>query len=168
MHRMRSFLVIGALAAMATLTMAGPAFAAKPTREVIDLWPPEIELVISGDLTNWCGFRVAVDVQETLTVTTWSKSDGSLLLETDMYKGKWTITNVATRVSTVINQTGLDILWLSKNGDLMHALTGHAYYPGLGYFNGYVLVNDTTGEILRKFGKFFGDIEQVICAPLRP
>jgi hypothetical protein len=164
---MRSRLVIGALAAMATLTLAGPTFAATPTREVFDYGTPEIEALIAADLLDRCGLEVTVDAVVTVTVTTWTKRDGTLLLETDMWNGKWTYTNVATGATTVLRVFGPDHFWLNKHGDLMHSITGiGGYYPGLGYFNGYVLINETTGEILRKMGKFFGDIEQVVCAPL--
>jgi hypothetical protein len=159
------------LAAMAALTLAGPALAARPTREIIDIGTPEIEALISADLSAWCGFEIAVDADQTVTVMVFSRNDGTFHREIDHWQTKWTITNVGTGASITVHNVGPDIYWVNREGVKMLASTGRSYIgqPPVGaYFVGRVLIDYDTGEILRTSGHFVGDIQQVICDPLAP
>lgn len=157
------------LAAMAALMLAGPALAARPTREIIDIGTPEIEALISANLSDWCGFEISVDADATIAVMVFSNNDGTFRREIDVGQVKWTLTNVATGVSIDTHNVGPDIYWVNRDGVTMHAIIGRSYvvHDGIGFI-GRVLLNEDTGEVLAFGGHFTGDIQQVVCDPLAP
>ena len=167
MRRMRSPLAIFALSAMAALTLVGPALAARPAREIIDVGTPEIEAIISANMTGWCGFGISVDADATIAITVFSNKDGTFRREIDHSQIKWTLTNVATGVSIRVHNVGPDIYWVNRDGSLMHAIMGRSYvvHDGVGFI-GRVLINEDTGEVVAFSGHQTGDIQQLVCTPL--
>jgi hypothetical protein len=164
MRRIRLSLAIGALLA---LTLAGPALAARPTREIIDVGTPEIEALISEHLSETCDFEISVDADATIAVMVFSNNDGSFRREIDGAQLKWTLTNAATGVSIGIHSVGPDIYWVTRDGVTMLASIGRAYLPHDGSgFIGRLLVNLDTGEVLASPSHMTGDIAQLVCAPL--
>jgi hypothetical protein len=155
------------LAAMAALTLAGPALAARPTREIIDAGTPEIEALISGDLSDLCGFEISVDADATVAVMVFSNNDGTFRREIDVSQMKWTLTSVASGVSIDVHNVGPDIFWVNRDGVTMHAIIGRSYvvHEGIGFI-GRVLLNADTGEVLAFGGHLTGDIQQLVCTPL--
>jgi hypothetical protein len=151
-------------AAIAALTLASPAVAARPTREVIDIGTPELEALISADLTALCGFEIAVIADQTVTVMVFSRNDGTFHREIDQWQLHWTVTNVETGASIAVHSVGPEMLWMNRDGVPMHAFVGLAL---IGY-TGRELSNADTGELLRASGHFVGDIEQVFCDALLP
>jgi hypothetical protein len=158
-----------ALSALAALTLAGPALAARPTREIIDVGTPEIEAIISANMTGWCGFGISVDADATIAVKVFSNNDGTFRREIDKAQIKWTLKNVATGASIRVHNVGPDIYWVNREGVTMHAIMGRSYvvHEGIGFI-GRVLINEDTGEVLARSGHFTGDIQQLVCAPLAP
>jgi hypothetical protein len=169
MHRLRNRRM-GAgivLAVMATLTLAGPAFAARPTREIIDVGTPEIEVLISAHMSDVCGFEVSVDADAKIAVMVFSNNDGTFRREIDTAQIKWTLTNVSTGVSINVHNVGPDIIWVNRDGVTMLASIGRAYvaHEGSGFI-GRILVNLDTGEVVAFPRHLTGDIQQLVCAPL--
>ncbi len=160
---------VAVLSAMAALTLAGPALAARPTREIIDVGTPEIEGLISAHLSETCGFEISVDADARIVVLVFSNNDGTFRREIDTAQIKWTLTNVATGVSINTHNVGPDIYWVNRDGVTMLASMGRAYvaHEGLGFI-GRVLLNADTGEVLASGGHFTGDIQQLVCVPLAP
>ena len=159
---------IAALIALAALAaIASPTLAARPTREVIDIGTPDIEVLISEHLSATCGFEILVDANATVAIMVFSNNDGTFRREIDAAEIKWTLTNVATGVSIDIHNVGPDISWVNRDGVTMFASIGRAYvaHDGIG-FVGRSLINVDTGEVLAFGGRFTGDISQVVCAPL--
>ena len=158
-----------AISAVLALTLAGPALAAPPTREIIDIGTPEIEALIAANLSEWCGFEISVDADATIAVMVFSNDDGTFRREIDVVQIKWTLTNVATDVSIKVLNVGPDIYWVDRDGVTMLASIGRSYvvHDGIGFI-GRVLVNLDTGEILAFGGHFTGDIDQLVCANLAP
>jgi len=157
-------LAIGALLA---LTLAGPALAAGPTREIFDIGTPEIEVQIADHLSATCGFDISVDAEATVAVKVFSNNDGTFRREIDTTQLKWTLTNAATGVSLRIHGVGPDITWINHDGVTMFASMGRAYlaHDGSGFI-GRLLINADTGEILSFPRHQTGDIEQLVCLPL--
>ena len=104
-----------------------PALAARPTREVIDIGTPEIELLIGANLTEVCGFEISVDADATLAVMVFSNNDGTFRREIDPGQVKWTLTNLATGVSIDVHNVGPDIYWVNRDGESMLASIGRLY-----------------------------------------
>lgn len=167
MHRMRFALALGALSAMAALTLAGPALAARPTREIIDVGTPEIEALISAHLSDSCSFEISVDADARIALMVFSTNDGSFRREIDTAQIKWTLTNPATGVAIRVHNVGPDIFSVNRDGVTMHAIIGRSYvvHEGIGFI-GRVLVNEDTGEVLAFGGHVTGDIQQLVCDPL--
>ena len=153
------------VAMVALLIMAAaacPAMAARPTREVIDIGTPELEALISADLTQLCGFEIAVSADQTVTVMVFADNEGTFRREIDQWQLRWTVTNVETGASIDVHSVGPELFWVNRDGVTMHAFVGLAL---LGY-TGRELSNLDTGEILQTSGHFVGDIEQVFCEAL--
>jgi hypothetical protein len=159
---------IAALSAATLLVVsAGAAFAAPPTREIIDIGTPEIEALISANLSSVCRFDISVDADATIAVMVFSNNDGTFRREIDVGQIKWTLTNDATGASIHTHNVGPDIFWVNRDGVPMHAIIGRSYvaHEGSGFI-GRVLLNADTGEVLAFAGRLTGDIQQLVCNPL--
>src|SRR5215212_10239034 len=167
--RMRRTRAAVVLSAMASLILAGTALAAAPTREIIDVGTPEIEALISANLSDVCGFEISVDADATIRVMIFSNNDGTFRREIDPSQIKWTLTNVATGVSIDTHNVGPDIYWVNRDGVTMHAIIGRSYlsHDGIGFI-GRLLLDADTGEVLAFAGHLTGDLQQLVCAPLAP
>ena len=152
-----------AIAALAAFTVAAPAAAARPTREIVDVGTPEIEALIAQNLSDVCGFEIAVDADARITIMVFR--DGAREIDTSQIK--WTLTNVATGASIRVHNVGPDIFWVNRDGATMHAIMGRSevVHDGVGLI-GRVVINETSGEVLQVSGRVTGDIAQMVCEPL--
>jgi hypothetical protein len=148
-------------------TLAAPALAAPPTREIIDVGTPEIEALIAANLSDVCRFEISVDADARITAMVFSNNDGTFRREIDASQIKWTLTNVATGVAIRVHNVGPDIFWVNRDGVTMHAIIGRSYvvHDGIGFI-GRVVISEDTGTVQAFAGHLTGDMQQLVCAPL--
>ena len=166
-HRARGVRATVAVAALATLALAAPTFAAQPSTEVIDIGTPEIEALISAFQSDACGFDISVDAVATITVRVFSSNDGTFRRELDQVHLDWTLTNVETGATNRIRSIGPDIYWTSHDGAPMHASVGIILSED-GQWIGRLLYDGVSGDLLRAAGRDAGDADAVFCDPIAP
>jgi hypothetical protein len=165
MHRTRSFLAaLGAL--VLTAGVAGPALAAKPTFEVIDIGTPEVEAADGAFLSALCGFEVTASADAWVIVHTFTDRNGDFAREIDNYQIVETFTNADSGAAVTLHDVGPDIATINRDGELILAQIGRSL-TGSGYI-GRVVVNLDTNEVLSAAGRNMGTLEELICEPLAP
>jgi hypothetical protein len=163
MRALRAPAIALAMIPMLIATLASPAAAAKPSREVIDIGTPADEAVVGAIFTELCGFPVTASIESRVTVLVFTGRDGEFRRELDIYASMDILLN-GSGGSVTLHDLGPDVFWLSRDGALLYAAVGRSL-TGSGYI-GRVVVNLDTGEELLVAGKIVGTLEEQVCEPL--
>lgn len=162
MLRTARSLVAIAFAAVLVAALAGPAMAAGPTREILDLDDPAWDADETAWITDVCGFAVDASVAGTWTFVVYP-SDARHVVEIDHYVTRISYTNVATGTIVRLRDIGPDRFSV-RDGRLYVAVTGRAV-TSWGHI-GQIVLDIESGEIVFEAGADTGFFYDDLCARL--
>jgi hypothetical protein len=161
---MRNRLARGAILGLLTATVgAGTVSAARPTIVRVDVSDPAREAGFEADLLQACGF--AVDVEASGHVIVHEFNGNPRLVEISNYRMFETF-SANGKTLTVRPDSGPDVLWVGRDGDLYIALTGRSV-TGSGVI-GRTVFNITELELVTVHGHELGDFIAWVCEGLAP
>ena len=155
--------ILAPLAAIALLLSVVPAtFAAGggPTRELIDLNDPQIDIDESAWASDLCGFEVDAEVSGFWNFMVFP--DDRRMFEIDSYHTRATYTNVATGATVRLRDVGPDRGYI-RDGVAYVGVTGRSV---TGSFNiGVVVIDLSTGEAVFQAGRT-DDFNARLCSEI--
>lgn len=172
MRRARAVL----LASIVSLVVVGPAAAAKPMMDRLDL----DESFLDEFLTDVCGFDVFLDVGGHIIFRVWTDADGNPTHEVNNFAVMLTWSSASGSVSTV--DVGADRVIFNPDGSITISVIGNVQpitvpgqglvYANVGLVSFHITFPDPEGEpvfeIVREVGQHFGDQVAAICEALAP
>ena len=159
MPRLLSVVVVLLLA----LLLPAGALAAPPSRLVIDLNDPSLDVDESALVSDLCGFDVDAQVSGHIILTVFDDGSARRVVELDHFGILTTYTNVATGAVVRLRDIGPDRYYV-RDGVLYVAVTGRSE-GGTGIV-GVVKINLETGEVELVAGNDIGRINDRICDQL--
>jgi hypothetical protein len=132
--------------------------AAGPTREVIDLNDPALDVDESAFATALCGFPVDADVSGHIEFLVYSAGGTQSVQELHLYAVRFAYTNPANGVTVRAADVGPDRFYVRK-GSLFIAITGRSFNIGV------FVINLETDEVVHQAGKA-NDFYDTLCARL--
>ena len=153
--------VLASLASLAVVLAATPAaLAGPPTREVVSLNDPAIDVEESAWASSLCGFPIDADVSGHILL---SEHDGTgHVLALDVFGIRATYRNPDTGATFRYRDIGPDRLFV-KDGRLYVAVTGRSSGSGV---IGVVVIDLETGEAVHVAGNDVGDFYAGMCETL--
>jgi hypothetical protein len=148
---------------LSLLLTVGSTFAAKPTIFRIDVSDPDREAGFEADLLAFCGYPVDVEASGHVIVHVFNGHPR--LVEISNYRMFETF-SANGKTLTVRPDSGPDIIWVGRDGDLYIALTGRSV-TGSGVV-GRTVFNLTTLELVSSHGHDLGDFIAWVCNGLAP
>jgi hypothetical protein len=132
--------------------------AAGPTREVVDLNDPALDVDESAFATDFCGFPVDADVSGHIAYLFFPGGGAQSVQELDLYAVRFAYTNPATGTTVRTTDVGPDRFYVRK-GSLFIAITGRSFNIGV------FVIDLETEEVVHQAGKA-NDFYDTLCAEL--
>jgi hypothetical protein len=152
---------IAALSAAAMLAMsAGAAFAAPPTRTIVDL--SQFEGQSEAEWLANCGFAVDVEFEGQIII---HEFDGPRLVEVDNWRFVATYSANGKTFVALHPLAGPDILWIARDGTLYRATMGRSPFDGM---IGRIVRNLDTDTVESSHGLTIDNPLDDICAMIAP
>jgi hypothetical protein len=160
---MPRFLIAGLTSVLMLLLGAGATLAARPNVFVIDVSDPAREAGFEADLLGACGFPIDVEASGHVIV---HEFDGNpRLVAINNYRMFETF-SANGKTLTVRPDSGPDVVWVGRDGNLYIALTGRSV-TGSGVV-GRTVFNLTTLTLVSSHGHDLGDFIAWVCNGLAP
>jgi hypothetical protein len=160
---MRRVLIAALSGALLAVLAAGATLAAKPNIFVIDVSDPAREAGFEADLLRVCGYPI--DVEASGHVIVHEFNGNPRLVSISNYRMFETF-SANGKTLTVRPDSGPDVLWFGRDGDLYIALTGRSV-TGSGVV-GRTVFNLTTLEFVSSRGHELGNFFEWVCNGLAP
>jgi hypothetical protein len=153
--------VLASLASLAVvLATASTVLAGPPTRQIISLDDPAIDVDESAWATDLCGFPVEADVSGHIQELAYDGTGHVLGL--DVYAIRATYRNPDTGATFRYRDIGPDRLFV-KDGRVYVAVTGRSSGSGV---IGVVVIDIETGDVVHVAGNEVGDFYDGMCETL--
>ena len=158
---MRRVLIAAASGVLLAVLAAGVTLAARPNVFVIDVSDPAREAGFEADLLEACGF--AIDVEATGHVIVHEFNGNPRIVAINNYR-MFESFSANGKTLTVRPDSGPDVIWVGRDGDLYIALVGRSV-TGSGVI-GRTVFNLTTLELVSSHGHDLGDFIAWVCGGL--
>ena len=159
----RSLRVLAILASLLVLLGAAPAaFAGGPTREVVDLNDPQIDIDETAWATGWCGFPVVAQVSGRIQVKVFPEGRRATQ-ELDIYGIRVWYRNPANGKTAYLRDIGPDRFFV-RDGHPYVAVTGRSS-NGSGVI-GVVVIDMVTGDVVHSAGNDVGVFNDWFCGAI--